>query len=46
MDAGLLPQRIEIAGRCTVCEAQDFFSYRRERITGRMAAVVGWRRES
>lgn len=46
MDAGLLPQRIEIAGRCTVCEAQDFFSYRRERITGRMAAVVGRRRET
>lgn len=42
MDAGLKADRIDIAGRCTKCESQDFYSYRREGTTGRMAAVIGW----
>lgn len=40
--AGVLSENIEIAGRCTVCETENFFSYRGERTTGRMAAVIGW----
>lgn len=40
--AGLLPEHIEIAGRCTKCETGDFFSYRGERITGRMAVALAW----
>lgn len=42
-DAGLLAEHIEIAGQCTVCGADRFFSYRAEKATGRMAAVVGWK---
>ncbi len=45
MEAGLRPDHIEIAGRCTVCNKVDYFSYRGERITGRMAAVIGWERD-
>lgn len=37
--AGLGRERIEIAGICTRCE-ENFFSYRRERITGRFASVI------
>ncbi|MEW6220028.1 MAG: peptidoglycan editing factor PgeF [Thermodesulfobacteriota bacterium] len=37
---GLAPSRIACAGVCTVCD-QDFFSFRRDRQTGRCAAVVG-----
>ncbi len=40
--AGLLPEHIEVSGRCTRCETTDFFSYRGEKITGRMAAVLAW----
>jgi polyphenol oxidase len=43
LGAGLLPEHIEIAGRCTKCDIGDFFSYRGEKITGRMAAVLAWR---
>ena len=43
VNAGLAPENIEAAGRCTVCEADRFFSYRAEKTTGRMAAVIGWR---
>ena len=39
---GLQPDRIEIAGRCTVCHG-EFFSYRRDKITGRHASVIGIR---
>jgi hypothetical protein len=44
--AGLEEDRIEIAGRCTVCHPEDYFSYRGEKITGRMAAVIGWKSDS
>jgi len=43
LGAGLLAQNIEIAHRCTVCESRDFFSYRGEGTTGRLAAVIAWR---
>jgi hypothetical protein len=43
LGAGLERDRIEIAGRCTVCHPEDYFSYRGEKTTGRMAAVIGWR---
>jgi len=37
---GLRAEQIEIAGRCTVCDP-DYFSYRREKTTGRFASVIG-----
>lgn len=43
LGAGVLPEHIEVAGRCTKCETHDFFSYRGEGTTGRMAAVIGWK---
>lgn len=43
--AGLRPEHIEFANRCTVCESSDFFSYRGERTTGRNAAVLAWRKD-
>jgi YfiH family protein len=42
LNAGLLAEHIEVARRCTVCEPDQFFSYRAERVTGRMAAVLAW----
>ncbi len=44
--AGLRPQQIDIAGLCTRCRGDLFFSYRRERRTGRQGAVIGLRREN
>ncbi|MFW6126753.1 MAG: polyphenol oxidase family protein [Thermodesulfobacteriota bacterium] len=41
--AGLRPDHIEVAGLCTRCRIQDFFSYRRDRVTGRQAAVIALR---
>jgi YfiH family protein len=41
--AGVSSENIEIAGRCTVCERDDFFSYRGEGKTGRMAGVIALR---
>ncbi len=38
--AGLKPGNIEVAGLCTRCRAEDFFSYRRDGTTGRQAAVI------
>lgn len=40
--AGLRPEHIEVANRCTVCETSMFFSYRGEKTTGRNAAVLAW----
>lgn len=39
--AGLLPENIHVAGLCTRCDGEDFFSYRRDRNTGRCMAVIG-----
>ena len=41
--AGLKPDHIEVAGLCTRCQATEFFSYRRDRVTGRQAAVIALR---
>jgi len=41
--AGLRPERIDLAGLCTRCRADEFFSYRREKTTGRQAAVIALR---
>lgn len=41
-DSGVGLERIEIARRCTVCGG-DYFSYRREGVTGRFASVIGLR---
>lgn len=41
--AGLKPQNIDIAGLCTRCRGDEFFSYRRDRLTGRQGAVIGLR---
>jgi YfiH family protein len=40
--AGIRPENIQIAGICTCCN-KDFFSYRREKNTGRFASVIGIR---
>jgi polyphenol oxidase len=40
MAAGVLENHIEIAGICTSCRTRDFFSYRKEKITGRFATVI------
>lgn len=40
--AGLPPAAIAFSGRCSFAEASDFFSFRRDRVTGRMAAAI-WR---
>lgn len=40
MAAGVLEDRIEIAGICTSCRTNDFFSYRKEKNTGRFATVI------
>lgn len=39
--AGILPGHIEIARQCTYSNAEDYFSYRRDKQTGRMATVIG-----
>lgn len=37
---GVLPENIEIARICTYSNEKDFFSYRRDRVTGRHATCV------
>jgi purine-nucleoside/S-methyl-5'-thioadenosine phosphorylase / adenosine deaminase len=41
--AGLRPQRLDLARLCTRCGTSDFFSYRRDKITGRQGAVIALR---
>ena len=43
--AGLNPWQIDIAGLCTHCRREEFFSYRRDRLTGRQGAVIALRVE-
>jgi YfiH family protein len=38
--AGLKPENIEVAKLCTRCREEEFFSYRRDRVTGRQGAVI------
>jgi YfiH family protein len=42
-DAGVPARQISSSGYCTACCADLFFSYRRERTTGRMMAAIGVR---
>lgn len=39
-NAGVLDKNIEVTGICTQCNPDDYFSYRREKETGRHATVV------
>ena len=41
---GIRPENIHVAEICTCCN-QDFFSYRRDRDTGRFASLIGIREE-
>ena len=44
LDAGLKPEAISVAGQCTSCQNQRFFSYRADHgFTGRMLSVIGFR---
>lgn len=43
IEAGVLENRIEIAGICTSCRTDLFFSYRKEKITGRFATIIALR---
>jgi YfiH family protein len=38
--AGLQPERLDLAGLCTRCHPSEFFSYRRDKITGRQGTVI------
>jgi YfiH family protein len=40
LSAGILPQNLRIARRCTYTEPELFYSYRREGITGRLGTVA------
>jgi YfiH family protein len=41
--AGLKPEHIQVAEICSRCREEDFFSYRRNRITGRNGTVMALR---
>jgi YfiH family protein len=43
VEAGLKPYNIHVSGWCTRCHPKYFFSYRREKLSGRMAVVAGWK---
>ncbi|SMB94412.1 conserved hypothetical protein [Thermanaeromonas toyohensis ToBE] len=44
LEVGLLPERVALAGFCTACHPDLFFSYRRfGGRTGRLAALFSWR---
>lgn len=43
IETGVRPENISLAEMCTKCNRHLFFSYRREQLTGRFAAVVGIR---
>lgn len=44
IEAGILPQHIEMSKLCTGCNPNRFFSHRMEQgRTGRMAAWIGWK---
>lgn len=42
-NSGIPEKNISISNLCTSCQAEDFFSYRRDGATGRMAAVLALR---
>lgn len=39
--AGILPHHIEIAKKCTKGSLEDYFSYRGEKVTGRLGTAIG-----
>jgi purine-nucleoside/S-methyl-5'-thioadenosine phosphorylase / adenosine deaminase len=39
--AGVTPERIAVVAPCTSCD-KDFFSYRRDKETGRQLSFIGW----
>ena len=41
LDKGVLKENIQVSRMCTKCNSQQFFSYRKEKKTGRFAAVIG-----
>jgi purine-nucleoside/S-methyl-5'-thioadenosine phosphorylase / adenosine deaminase len=41
IDAGVPPRQISASAFCTACRTDLFFSYRRERSTGRLIATIG-----
>lgn len=41
VDAGVPSKNIDSSEICTRCRAEEFFSYRTEKVTGRFAAVIG-----
>ena len=41
VDAGVPPRQISSSGFCTSCRTDLFFSYRRERSTGRLMGAIG-----
>lgn len=43
--AGLRTENIQVSGVCTRCGNGDFYSYRREKITGRFGLMAGLREE-
>ena len=43
VEAGVPAQNISVSGFCTACRSDLFFSYRRERKTGRMMAAIAIR---
>jgi len=44
-NAGILYKNIDDSGRCTMCEPEQFYSYRRDGVqSGRMMVVIGMRK--
>ncbi len=41
--AGVRPENIQLAGLCSRCQEKDFFSYRRDNVTGRNGTVISLR---
>ena len=41
IESGIKKENIEISGICTKCNFKTFFSYRKNKITGRFVSVVG-----
>jgi hypothetical protein len=39
--AGVRGENIALAGICTACNTEEFYSYRKEKVTGRFGTVVG-----
>lgn len=43
--AGLAPRHIQVARVCTRCQEEDFFSYRRQKHTGRNGTILALRQD-